>query len=241
MPFDSQGNFTRIHNWEEDRQNDIEIVSSRHDEEDDNFATGLSQCMLRSGNAVMQDNLNMGNFQINNVTSGTASTDAVNKGQMDTALSGKQNTVTGAASTIVSSNLTANRALASDVNGKVAAIGVTLGELSYLSGVTSAIQTQLNNRITASISKASSGALKLSNGLIINWGRKTFASPDPQTATFTEQFTSTNYKVVGTYYRSDQVGSGFDQVTITEQNKGNFKFYMTNTSNVSVNWIAIGY
>lgn len=83
MPFDSQGNFTRIHNWEDDRQNDIEIVSSRHDEEDDNFAAGLSQCMLRDGNAPMQNNLNMGNFQINHVANGTANTDAVNKSQLD--------------------------------------------------------------------------------------------------------------------------------------------------------------
>ena len=83
MPFDSQGNFTRVHNWEEDRENDIEIVSSRHDEEDDNFAAGLSRCMLRDGNSPMQNNLNMGNFQINNVANGTAATDAVNKGQLN--------------------------------------------------------------------------------------------------------------------------------------------------------------
>ncbi|MCQ2734689.1 MAG: hypothetical protein MJ212_01905 [Alphaproteobacteria bacterium] len=82
MPFDSQGNFTRVHNWEEDRENDIEIISSRHDEEDDNFAQGLSQCMLRDGNSPMQNNLNMGNFQVNNVANGTALTDAVNKGQL---------------------------------------------------------------------------------------------------------------------------------------------------------------
>ena len=82
MPFDSQGNFTRVHNWEEDRQNDIEIVSERHDQEDDNFAAGLSSCMLRDGRCTMTGNLNMGNFQVKNVANGSASTDAVNYSQL---------------------------------------------------------------------------------------------------------------------------------------------------------------
>ena len=65
---------------------------------------------------------------------------------LETALSGKQATITGGATTIASSNLTASRALASDSSGKVAASSVTSTELSYVSGVTSAIQTQLNDR-----------------------------------------------------------------------------------------------
>ena len=62
-------------------------------------------------------------------------------------------TVTGGASTIVSDNLTANRALISNTNGKVAVSDVTSTELGYLDGVTSAIQTQINDKqakITAS-------------------------------------------------------------------------------------------
>lgn len=62
---------------------------------------------------------------------------------------GAQATITGAATTITSSNLTASRALASDVSGKVAVSSVTSTELGYLSGVTSAIQTQLNARYTS--------------------------------------------------------------------------------------------
>ena len=44
MPFDSQGNFTRLHSWEQDRIDDIDIVTDHHDAEDDNFAEGLNQC-----------------------------------------------------------------------------------------------------------------------------------------------------------------------------------------------------
>lgn len=48
MPFDSQGNFTRLHSWEQDRIDDIDIVTDHHDAEDDNFADGFNQCFLRS-------------------------------------------------------------------------------------------------------------------------------------------------------------------------------------------------
>lgn len=62
---------------------------------------------------------------------------------VSTAISGKQDTITGGASSITTANLTANRALVSDASGKVATNAVTSTELGYLSGVTSAIQTQL--------------------------------------------------------------------------------------------------
>lgn len=96
MPFDSEGNFTRIHNWESDRQADIDIVSDRHDEEDDNFANALNDCMLRDGRATMQGDLKMGNFQIKQVANGTVGTDAVNRGQMDTALETLKNSIIAA-------------------------------------------------------------------------------------------------------------------------------------------------
>ncbi|MBQ7632873.1 MAG: hypothetical protein IJS88_02005 [Alphaproteobacteria bacterium] len=94
MPYDSQGNFYRIHNWEQDRQDDIEIVSDRHDEEDNNFAEGLSQCVLRDGRAALIGNLNLGNNKIQNVANASASKDAVNKGQMDTTINSAKSTLT---------------------------------------------------------------------------------------------------------------------------------------------------
>ncbi len=94
MPFDSEGNFTRVHNWENDRQADLDIVSDRHDEEDDNFAEGFNECMLRDGRATMQGDLNMGNFQIRQVANGTVSGDAVNYGQLQKATSDVEQTIT---------------------------------------------------------------------------------------------------------------------------------------------------
>lgn len=59
----------------------------------------------------------------------------------------KQDIITGAASTVTTSNLTPSSVLISNVFGKIAVSPtVDSTELSYLDGVTSAIQTQLNNK-----------------------------------------------------------------------------------------------
>lgn len=65
---------------------------------------------------------------------------------VQTQLNGKQETITGGASTITSNNLTTNRAMVSNASGKVSTSSVTSTELGYLSGVTSSVQTQLNNK-----------------------------------------------------------------------------------------------
>lgn len=91
MSYDSRGTFIRVHNWEQDRLNNVEIASDRHDQEDDNFAEGLSLCYCRDGRAAATGNFNLGGYKIKYLNAGTASTDAVNKGQMDTALSTKAN------------------------------------------------------------------------------------------------------------------------------------------------------
>lgn len=83
MPFDSEGNFHRLHNWEDDRINDLDIASDRHDEEDDNFAEGLSQCFLKNGLSKMTGNFNAGLFKICNLSNGQSSLDAINKSQLD--------------------------------------------------------------------------------------------------------------------------------------------------------------
>ncbi|MBV5335388.1 MAG: hypothetical protein JZU49_06240 [Sulfuricurvum sp.] len=62
-------------------------------------------------------------------------------------LNGKQASITGAASSIVSSNLTTNKVAISDGSGKLATSSVTTTELGYLAGITSAIQTQLNDKL----------------------------------------------------------------------------------------------
>ena len=94
MPFDTTGNFSRIHNWEDDRINDIDIVSDRHDEEDDNFAEGLSACVCKDGRSTMSGNLNLGGYRISNLANAAAANDAVNKTQMEQLTTNLGNTLT---------------------------------------------------------------------------------------------------------------------------------------------------
>ena len=63
---------------------------------------------------------------------------------IQTQLDAKAGAITGGASTIATSDLTASRALESNGSGKVAVSSVTSTELGYVSGVSSAIQTQLD-------------------------------------------------------------------------------------------------
>jgi hypothetical protein len=92
------------------------------------------------GSAPMAGDLDMDSNSITNLANGVDPGDAVNKGQLD----GKQATITGAASTVVSADLTIDRAVISNGSGKLAVSAVTSTELGYVSGVTSALQTQLN-------------------------------------------------------------------------------------------------
>jgi hypothetical protein len=69
---------------------------------------------------------------------------------IQTQIDAKQATITGAATTIVTSDLTASKAVISNSSGKIAVSTVTDTELDYVSGVTSAIQTQLGTKLTNS-------------------------------------------------------------------------------------------
>ena len=93
--------------------------------------------------------------EINKLDGITATTAELNyvdgvTSNIQTQLNGKQATISGGASTITSSNLTVSRALISNSSGKVAVSSVTSTELSYLDGVTSSIQTQLNGKAASS-------------------------------------------------------------------------------------------
>lgn len=74
-----------------------------------------------------------------------------------TAIAGKQATITGAATTVTSSDLTASKALVSNANGKIDVSAVTSTELGYVSGVTSAIQTQISAKADSATSIAGYG------------------------------------------------------------------------------------
>lgn len=85
------------------------------------------------------------------------STNPVQNKVINTALAGKAASSHTHAATQIT-GLTASRALATNSSGQVVASSVSNTELSYLDGVTSAVQTQLNNKATKSHTHNYAGA-----------------------------------------------------------------------------------
>jgi hypothetical protein len=100
-----------------------------------------------TGHTTSINNLNTATGTLSTSISAT-NTSLINaSGVLNTKIDTKQATITGAATTVTGTNLTASMALVSNSSGKIANhASVTATELGYLDGVTSAIQTQLNNK-----------------------------------------------------------------------------------------------
>jgi hypothetical protein len=103
---------------------------------------------------------------------------------------GAQATITGAATTVTTTDLTVSRALTSDGSGKIAVSAVTATELGYLTGVTSAIQTQLAARQPLDATLTALAALDATGGIITQTAADTFVKRS--VAGTTNQITITN-------------------------------------------------
>jgi hypothetical protein len=87
----------------------------------------------------------------------------------------KQATITGAASTITSTDLAIDRAVISNGSGKIAVSATTATELGYVGGVTSAVQTQLDAKQPLDADLTAIAALA-STGLVARTGAGTAAT-----------------------------------------------------------------
>ena len=103
---------------------------------------------------------------------------------VNSALSNKQDTITGGAASITSSDLTTNRALISNSLGKVAVSSITTTELGYLSGATSNIQSQID-------------ALEGRGRFLSIWNCST-GLPETNPGTLPYEYKTGDYYVVGT-------------------------------------------
>lgn len=112
------------------------------------------------------------------VATGTwsASTIAINKGGTNSVAALNNNRVmqSSGGAIVEAAAITASRALASDVNGIPVAATTTTTELNYVSGVTSAIQTQLGNKQGLDATLTALAAYN-TNGVICQTAADTFA------------------------------------------------------------------
>lgn len=76
------GSFTRDHDWTADQGAGIKILASRHDEEDDNFASGINGAIAHNGSNAFSGNADLGSNQATNVAAGTTATAAPNIAQI---------------------------------------------------------------------------------------------------------------------------------------------------------------
>ena len=135
--------------------------NSKNDEQVENNKTDINQLRIDvdqneadadAADANLQSNIDAVLSDVNNNEAAANTAIAAvqadvdqNEADADAAIAAKQDVINGGATTITSDNLSANFALLSDSNGKVAVSSVTATELSYVGGVTSAIQTQIDN------------------------------------------------------------------------------------------------
>jgi len=123
---------------------------------------GSSKLAVKTG-GIVSGNIGadaIGPIHLNDAIAGTNVT--ITNGVLSVADADIQAGITGAASTITADNLTASRALASNVNGKVDVASTTLAELNHLTGVSSSVQDQLDGK--ASTSTSITGDFGISGG-----------------------------------------------------------------------------
>lgn len=82
MPYNGSGVFNRLYSWVQDAANNINIVPTRHDDEDNGFATALSLCLTKDGQQIATANLPMGGFAHTGVANGTVRTQYSSIGQL---------------------------------------------------------------------------------------------------------------------------------------------------------------
>lgn len=143
-------------------------------------------------------------------------------------------------------NVTANRALVSNINGKVSASSTTATEIGYVHGVTSAIQTQLNN-------KANNNAVVHLAGNETITGHKTFTSNVVRANTNITKGTNPSSRTYCTVEFTDKNGEGtknrVGSVESTINTNGNIETFIgaykydndsTNMEKISVTYPKTG-
>ena len=84
MPFDGFGNFLRLYSWVVDATNSVKIRADRHDDEDNNFTAGLSNCITKDGQTSVTQNIPLNSRRLISVADPVNAQDAATKAYADT-------------------------------------------------------------------------------------------------------------------------------------------------------------
>lgn len=244
MPFDANGNFTRNMNWQDDAANDIPILASRHDDEDDNFANGFNNTVCRDGRAAMTGALKMGGYKVTGMADGTASTDAVTKSQLDAQNVSLTAAIGAKADDNAVVKLSGNQTIAGTKTFSSSPVIPTpsASDNSTKAATTAWIKTFAQTSgadYMSTFSKGGNGYFKFTNGLIIQWG-SVAASSGNRNVPLPISFSNTNYRVVFNWTggSSGELFAG----AITGKTTSNFTIRSAGGANDrAADWVAIGY
>jgi hypothetical protein len=82
MPFNGLGTFSLVYDWIQDRNNNIKILASRMMGQEDDIASGLSQCITVDGQSTITNAIPFSNQQITLLAAATTVGGAANLGQV---------------------------------------------------------------------------------------------------------------------------------------------------------------
>lgn len=117
-------------------------------------------------------------------------------------------------------------------------------QVSGLQTQINSVKTTANGKISATQSKGSNGYCKLSNGIIIQWGRQgSMGNGTSKTITFPTAFSSANYSISGA--TSYVQGAGDKRSSWYVNGFSSSKFVLNSrfeqSSSNTIYWCAVGY